>query len=97
MKGLERLSIFKSAYQTYHSGSIRLESRTERALYYVVQDINSGEEHSVIVSLDPESRVIKLQCDCTNASLLSKHLPLCSHMMTTIICSVFTLGRPKRK
>ncbi len=96
-KSLERLTIFKNAYYIYSIGQVRITDRIRNKVYLEVQDAVSEDWHSVIVSLDEESRVIKLMCDCTNASLRSKHLPLCSHMITAVTYCMFNLGRPKKK
>lgn len=93
---MKRLDVFRNAYFMHESGLVRKDSESDRCVYYSVTDGHSKEDHQVIITLDEESKVIKITCDCTSASIKSKHLPLCSHMMAAIRRAMFEYGRPKK-
>ena len=94
-KGMDRLDTIKNAYKIHHGGFIRLDAKTENKLYYSVTDMESEKDHSVILSLT-KHKVINARCDCTLGSMKSKHFPLCSHIMASIMRTVYDFGRPKR-
>lgn len=92
---MKRYLAFRKAYHMYVAGQVWKDGESDTKVYYTVTDCDSKKDHQVTIEMD--NQVLKLSCDCTVASIKSKHLPLCSHMMAAIQRSVYELGKPKRR
>jgi hypothetical protein len=82
--------IFKRAKNAYQAGMVRRKEESSRKIYYSVDDIESGKEHQVTLENTDKGTIIT--CTCTEQSLHSSKLVLCSHMIMVIIYEYFHTG-----
>jgi len=93
---MKKLTIFQNAYKMHQGGFCRETDRSETKIYYEAEDLVSKKVHMVIISLT-DKKTISASCDCTIASMKAEQNPICSHMMTCIMRSVFDNGRRKER
>lgn len=81
---IQKSDVFKKAAKMRGDSWVNVEHEDDVTSIVSVVDPNSSKEHLVSIKYDEVAKVIKATCSCTIQSLKSKHLPLCSHIVSAV-------------
>jgi hypothetical protein len=83
------IEIFCKAKNIYSGGGVKETGRTERNIYFDVDDFDSEKTHQVTFDKTRKGWVIICDCDCTSRSLAANNKEFSPHFCSHILCSIF--------